>query len=122
MITSCIVGAAFALAGCQDAPSGAAPQPSVGPSAGAQPPAAAAQQWAMPNLVGTNLQAAQDQIQALTGGAVFFTSSHDATQRGRNQVVDANWTVCSQNVATGAPITSASRIDFGAVKVDESCP
>lgn len=82
----------------------------------------AGQQWVMPNLVGTVLQDAQDQIQALTGAAVYFTDSHDLTGENRNQVLDANWQVCTQNIEPGAALTSASRIDFGVVKVDEACP
>lgn len=82
----------------------------------------AAQEWTMPDLVGANLQNAQDQIQALTGGAIFFTDSHDLGGGDRNQVLDANWKVCSQNVGPGAPVTSTAQIDFGVVKLDESCP
>lgn len=80
------------------------------------------QQWAMPDLVGSTVQDAQDRIQSLTGGAVFYTSSHDLTGEDRNQVLDSNWKVCTQNVAPGAPLTTASRVDFGAVKLDENCP
>ncbi len=76
----------------------------------------------MPNLVGSNLQQAQDQIQALTGNAIFITTSHDATGKNRNQVLDSNWKVCSQNIAAGTPITTGTKIDFGAVKLAESCP
>lgn len=94
----------------------------VSPSAVAAPPVAAPSQWVMPNLVGSNLQAAQDQIQAVTGNPIFITLSHDATGRGRNQVLDSNWKVCSQNVAPGAPFTEGTKIDFGAVKLAEKCP
>ena len=76
----------------------------------------------MPNLVGSDLQAAQNQIQALTGRVIFFTSSHDATGRNRNQVLDSNWKVCSQNIPPGAAIDAATKIDFGAVRQDEKCP
>lgn len=76
----------------------------------------------MPNLAGQNLQAAQDAIQLLTGSAVFFTSSSDATGQGRAQVLDANWKVCAQNVAPGTAITTDTKIEFAAVKLDERCP
>jgi hypothetical protein len=76
----------------------------------------------MPNLVGSNLQAAQDRIQAVSGNPLFITLSHDATGHGRNQVLDSNWKVCSQNVAPGAPFTDSTKIDFGAVKLAEKCP
>jgi hypothetical protein len=75
----------------------------------------------MPDLVGSNLQVAQDEIQRLTGGAIFLTTSHDATGAGRNQVLDRNWKVCSQSVPPGSMITAGSRIDFGAVMLDERC-
>jgi hypothetical protein len=94
--------------------------PAVAPPAVATAPAAGAT-WTMPDLVGSNLQAAQDRIQALTHGAIFFTASHDATGRERHQVLDRNWTVCGQNIAPGVEIGAGTRIDFGAVKVGESC-
>jgi hypothetical protein len=75
----------------------------------------------MPNLVGSVLQDAQDSIQQLTNYGIAITTSHDATGAGRMQVADRNWKVCSQNVPAGEPITSSSRIDFGVVKLDESC-
>lgn len=76
----------------------------------------------MPNLVGATLQNAQDQIQSLTTGAVFFTDSHDLGGQDRNQVLDSNWQVCSQNIAPGATLTAESHVDFGVVKLEESCP
>lgn len=71
--------------------------------------------------MGANLQDAQDEIQALTDFAIFLTRSHDATDEDRNQVLDANGKVCDQNIAPGEQITADSEIDFGAVKLDESC-
>ncbi|MFI7673045.1 PASTA domain-containing protein [Actinophytocola sp. NPDC049390] len=97
-------------------------EPAAGPDAtGAaeRPPAAA--QWTMPNLVGETLQDAQDRIQALTGGAVFLTVSHDLTGQDRNQVLDRNWRVCTQNLAPGEALSPESEVDFGVVKLDESC-
>lgn len=75
----------------------------------------------MPDLVGENLQEAQDTIQSLTDFGIPVTLSHDTTGAGRTQVLDRNWKVCDQNIAPGATITAASSIDFGAVKLDESC-
>jgi hypothetical protein len=107
-----------------------APPPATGtpPAADAAPaeypPSAQGSQgqWPMPNLVGVTLQDAQDQIQALTAGSVFYTRSHDLSGKDRSQVLDANWQVCTQNVAAGAAITPDSMIDFGVVKNGESCP
>ena len=77
--------------------------------------------WTMPNLVGKGLQEAQDAIQELTGYGIAITTSHDATGANRMQIADRNWKVCTQNVPPGATITSSTRIDFGAVKLEESC-
>lgn len=131
-------GLLVAVAGCSGGGSDTPATPTVTtvtetapPPAGTVPPAtseapAAPQgsqsQWAMPNLVGSTLQDAQDQIQALTASAVFFTTSHDLSGDDRNQVLDANWEVCTQNIAPGAPITPDSTIDFGVVKIGEGCP
>jgi ABC-type uncharacterized transport system auxiliary subunit len=81
-----------------------------------------AAQWVMPNLIGSKLQQAQDAIQKLTGNPAFVTLSHDATGQSRNQVLDSNWKVCSQNVAAGATFDKNSKIDFGTVKLTEQCP
>ncbi len=86
-----------------------------------RPTAPTATSWTMPNLVGHNLQDAQDAIQALTGDAIFLTKSHDATGAGRHQILDRDWKVCSQNVRTGAKITVDTPIDFGAAKLGERC-
>lgn len=75
----------------------------------------------MPDLVGENLQDAQNAIQALTGDAIFVTRSSDASGGGRNQIVDSNWKVCGQNIAPGTTITKGSNIDFAAVKLAEGC-
>jgi hypothetical protein len=78
--------------------------------------------WTMPDLVGSNLQDAQNGIQDLTDFEIAITTSHDSTGAGRQQVLDRNWKVCSQNVAPGTTITRTTKIDFGAVKLDEACP
>ena len=54
------------------------------------PPASAAPSWTMPNLIGMDLQGAQDAIQSVTGGEVWFSSSTDLTGRGRAQLSDRN--------------------------------
>jgi hypothetical protein len=78
--------------------------------------------WAMPNLVGSGLQDAQDAIQKLTGNEIFFSSSHDVSGKGRHQILDRDWKVCSQNIAAGDQIQAGVKIDFGVVKLAESCP
>jgi hypothetical protein len=132
-----IVGAVLGLltTGCADAPAPPpAPAPPSRPSFTVPPPVTVTaasptvvvategpRRWTMPNLVGKNLQAAQDAIQELTAFEIPVTTSHDATGAGREQLLDRNWKVCSQNIAAGAEINSTSRIDFGAVRTDERC-
>jgi hypothetical protein len=124
------------LAGCNDS-SGttAASAPTTvqsttaQPSAAVQPPAAttpppaptsAAVNFAMPSVVGLDLQSAQNLIQ--TNG-VFFSTSHDL-RGNRQQVLDSNWIVCTQNIPAGQQVTGDAEgaIDLGVVKREESCP
>jgi hypothetical protein len=130
MSTSACVVAVLATSGC-DSTSSQSPDPTGSTSSQSPDPTGSAPttqveqdtpQWTMPGLVGATLQDAQDQIQTLTGGAVYFTDSHDLTGENRNQVLDANWKVCTQNVDPGAPVTAESRVDFGVVKLEEACP
>lgn len=97
----------------------ASPPPATAPATGATKPATG---WMMPDLVGSQLQNAQDRIQSLTNFGIAITTSHDATGAGRHQVWDRNWKVCSQNVPPGTTIDTGTRIDFGAVKIEEHCP
>ncbi|WP_284749214.1 hypothetical protein [Amycolatopsis sp. RTGN1] len=92
------------------------------PSATSTPATTPATGWTMPDLVGSDLQDAQDRIQVVTGNPVFRTTSHDGTGAGRHQVLDHDWQVCAQNVAPGATITLTSKIDFTVVKHGETCP
>src|SRR5262249_61864650 len=74
----------------------------------------------MPNLVGRNLQAAQDAVQA--AGIGFYSRSHDLPGRGREQILDRNWRVCTQTPRAGQPAPRGTIPDFGVVKLTESCP
>jgi hypothetical protein len=101
------------------APSAPAPAPGV-PVATAAP---AAQSWTMPNLIARNLQDAQDAIQALTNNEFFYSGSTDLTGKGRNQIMDANWQVCTSTPPPGSTVTKDTAIDFGVVRIDvEGCP
>ncbi|AKS35864.1 PASTA domain-containing protein [Mycolicibacterium goodii] len=88
----------------------------------ASPPASAEPSWTMPNLIGMDLQGAQDAIQSLTRGQVWFSSSTDLTGQGRAQFSDRNWQVCSSTPPPGARFTADTDIDFGVVRVSEECP
>lgn len=108
---------ASALAPAATAPAPAGPEITQAPA----PAAPVASSWVMPDLVGANLQDAQNAIQSLTDFGIAVTTSTDATGAGRNQVLDANWTVCGQNVAPGETISVGTMIDFAAVKLEERC-
>lgn len=90
---------------------------------GLAPAAFADPSWTMPNLIGKDLQGAQDAIQSLTKGQVWYSGSTDLTGKGRTQVVDRNWVVCTSTPPPGAPITTGTNITFGVVRIDsEKCP
>ncbi|WP_333742714.1 hypothetical protein [Streptomyces ardesiacus] len=73
----------------------------------------------VPNFVGMGLQSAQDKAQEL---GFYGLDSHDALGRDRMQAFDRNWKVCSQNVAANTNTSTDTRLDFGAVKLEEDCP
>lgn len=73
----------------------------------------------VPNFVGMGLQSAQDAAQA---AGFYSLDSHDALGRDRNQILDRDWKVCSQNVKAGGKQSTDTKLDFGAVKLKESCP
>jgi len=93
----------------------------VGAAVGLAPPSSALT-WKMPNLIGGDLQSAQDSIQWLTSNQVWYTSSSDATGRGREQFDDHNWLVCYSTPAPGRMFTESTSINFGVVKKGEVCP
>lgn len=72
----------------------------------------------LPDFVGMGLQSAQDSAQ---DAGFHSLTSHDALGRGRNQAFDRNWKVCSQTPKPGNR-PSDSRVDFGTVKLEETCP
>jgi hypothetical protein len=86
------------------------------------PISSAQDEWPMPNLAGKDLQGAQDAIQSLTLGAVFFSNSTDLTGQGRAQISDRNWMVCTSTPPPGETFTVGTEIDFGVVRLEETCP
>ncbi|MGW0775676.1 hypothetical protein ACWD01_18965 [Streptomyces sp. NPDC002835] len=72
----------------------------------------------LPDMVGKGLQSAQDEAQA---AGFYLLTSHDALGRGRNQILDRGWKVCSQKPAPGTQATDV-KVDFGTVKLEEECP
>jgi beta-lactam-binding protein with PASTA domain len=75
--------------------------------------------FVMPNLVGMNLQDAQDTLQS---EGSFLLTQTDATGMERFQVLDSNWKVCSQVPAPGVKVPLERMVDLRAVQLDESCP
>ncbi|MED5815279.1 hypothetical protein VST63_23205 [Mycolicibacterium sp. 050232] len=73
----------------------------VGLALALSPVASAEPSWTMPNLIGMDLQGAQNAVQSLTRGEVWFSSSTDLTGKGRAQVSDRNWQVCSSTPLPG---------------------
>jgi hypothetical protein len=78
--------------------------------------------WLMPDEVGKDLQAAQDHIQGVTDNPFFFTDSADATGAERFQILDVDWTVCSQKPSAGSSFGENTNIVFYVVKDWEDCP
>ncbi|MFG2621490.1 hypothetical protein ACGFXC_28125 [Streptomyces sp. NPDC048507] len=121
-ITLLAAAGAFALTACDpQVTDNGKPSASGAPAAtpAASTPAPSAKTATLPNLVGKGLQTAQDEAQ---GAGFFVLTSHDALGRERLQALDRNWKVCSQTPGPGAGIDTKTAVDFGAVKLEESCP
>ncbi len=89
------------------------------PASDDKPASGAADKAAMPDFIGMGLQSAQDKAQEL---GFYGLTSHDALGRDRMQAFDRSWKVCSQNVTAGKNVSTDTDLDFGAVKLEESCP
>jgi vacuolar-type H+-ATPase subunit H len=74
--------------------------------------------FTMPDLVGMNLQDAQDILQNL--GSILL-DQEDASGKDRFQVNDSNWHVCTQDPAPGTDASISDTITLGSVKLDEDC-
>ncbi|MGW9047173.1 PASTA domain-containing protein [Streptomyces lydicus] len=109
--------ACLSLAACNPAPTGAS---KASATAGSPTPddAAEGRTATLPNLVGKGLQSAQDAAQA---AGFYGLDSHDALGRGRMQILDRDWKVCTQKPGPGNAATSVT-VDLGAVKLSEDCP
>jgi hypothetical protein len=83
---------------------------------------AAGNEWTMPDLIGQDLQGAQDAIQSLTALEVWYTDSTDLTGQDRMQVSDRHWVVCTSTPPPGETFTVDTEIDFGVVRIEETCP
>ncbi|MGW0780301.1 PASTA domain-containing protein [Streptomyces sp. NPDC002913] len=118
--------AATALVGCDPATTDPKPAAPVTAEPSTAAPAATpseedkpAESKAVLNFVGMGLQSAQDKAQA---EGFYLLKSHDSAGRDRLQALDRNWKVCSQNIKAGKTVPTDTELDFGAVKLEETCP
>jgi hypothetical protein len=117
LVTAVLLAAVIAVAGCSSAhPAVSAPAASASTA-----PAQSSTSFTMPNEVGHGLQDAQDDLQRVSGNSAYFSRSHDLLGN-RHQILDRNWQVCTQNIAEGATVSESDTVDFGVVKLSESCP
>jgi PASTA domain-containing protein len=125
--TALIAAAAFAaLTGCGAGASTAAPVVTVtatqpAPKETTKPAAKkdkepAAERKALPNVVGLNLQAGQDTMQA---AGFYLLNDKDATGQGRFQVSDRNWVVTKQTPAAGRKVAVDTLVTLYAKKIGE---
>ena len=115
--------ASQAAAAPDDAPTAQQPSPTAAVVQAAPTPSSDQVAFAMPSLIGANLQVAQDQVQTL---GILFSVSHDLLG-ARSQFVDSNWRVCTQTPPIGTMVKGSAadyegKFDFGAVKLTEACP
>ncbi|WP_306439620.1 PASTA domain-containing protein [Streptomyces sp. BR123] len=114
--------ATLALTACDPPPATTDPKPDPSQPAGSAAsgkPGSSAKTAVVPNLVGMGLQAAQDAAQA---AGFFALTSHDSLGRGREQILDRGWKVCSQTPGPGSSVDTSAKVDLGAVKLEEECP
>lgn len=78
----------------------------------------ASETFVMPSLVGMVLQDAQDLLQSKGS---YLMDQTDATGRGRLQILDDNWKVCSQSPAPGTKTSVSEMVTLSSVKLSESC-
>ncbi|MDX2729966.1 PASTA domain-containing protein [Streptomyces sp. PA03-2a] len=114
--------AAAALVGCDPATTSRQPTTPTTVGAMSKQPSSddkPAERKAVPDFVGMGLQSAQDAAQK---AGFYALTSHDSAGRDRLQAFDRNWKVCSQNHKAGKTIPLDTELDFGTVKLEESCP
>ena len=103
-----VVAAGAFAAGCTSAGIGPSPAPS-----------SASVVKAVPDLIGKGLATAETDAQAAGFGNI---ATHDASGRGRLQILDRDWKVCSQAPPGGRSASTATQISLGVVKLGETCP
>jgi len=84
----------------------------------ASPTAKAEAKFVMPNVVGMNLQLAQDLLQSKGS---YFVDQEDHKGLNRFQLVDTNWKVCKQSPAPKKSIPVSTVVTLYSVKLTERC-
>lgn len=72
----------------------------------------------MPNVIGMNLQLAQDLLQSKGS---YLVDQEDFKGLGRFQLIDSNWKVCSQAPAAGKRVLTSTLVTLSSVKLSERC-
>ena len=70
----------------------------------------------MPNVVGMNLQAGQDTMQA---AGFYFLDDQDDTGQHRFQIYDRNWVVTRQEPRAGRRVALTTKVVLWAKKIGE---
>ena len=74
--------------------------------------------FVMPNVVGMNLQLAQDLLQSKGS---YLIDQEDFKGLGRFQLIDSNWKVCSQSPSAGKKSLTSTLVTLSSVKLSEKC-
>ncbi|GAB3242673.1 PASTA domain-containing protein [Kineosporia babensis] len=75
--------------------------------------------FTMPDLIGQNLQDAQDELQ---DRGSYLLDQVDATSQNRFQLMDTNWKVCAQAPKAGKQVLKTKLVRLESVKIEENCP
>jgi beta-lactam-binding protein with PASTA domain len=75
--------------------------------------------FVMPNVVGMNLQSAEDLLQSLGNNT---TTASDVSGEDRWVIVQANWKVCRQNPTARKKVPVQTAGVLNVVKLAEVCP
>ncbi|WP_406170310.1 hypothetical protein OIE52_39260 [Streptomyces canus] len=116
--TTATILALTALTACDPAETTSS-SPSPDATAATSSSKTASETKAVPSFVAKGLQSAQDEAQA---AGFYNLASHDSSGRDRNQILDRDWKVCTQNPAAGTKTSTDTKLDFGTVKLAETCP
>ncbi|MCK0174564.1 MULTISPECIES: hypothetical protein [Mycobacteriaceae] len=84
-------------------------------------PAAAQDEWDMPDFRGMTLQGAVDEVAAVTDGAPLTLNVFNTTGAPQQITNATYWIVCYQNPSVGSSITLDSKVSLGLRRPNTSC-